>query len=303
MRVRLLTLLATASLFLLGAVPAQADGGGNGGDSNRDDGQSYLALGDSVPFGFSPLKNPADADNFVGYPEIVAQQLDLKDVNATCPGEATGGFLSLTGTDNVCRPYRASAPLHVHYKTSQMDFALKYLRSHKHTTSLVTLTLGANDAFRFQKDHPECFSATPPATCPALLGGVFATMQANLDTIFSKIRGAGYTGVIVAVTYYALNYADAAGVGGTLAVNAQMIAAGAGHNVLIASGFDAFAPVAATAAGDSCVAGLLIRLTASTCDVHPTPKGRNLLASAVIKAIAGSCPAHDAEDCLRGEGD
>jgi lysophospholipase L1-like esterase len=303
MRVRLLTLLATASLFLLGAVPAQAEGGGNNGDSNRGDGQTYLALGDSVPFGYSPLKNPADADNFVGYPEIVAEQLDLKDVNATCPGEATGGFLSLTGTDNVCRPYRAAAPLHVHYKTSQMDFAIKYLKAHKQSTSLVTLTLGANDGFVFQRNHPECFSATPPAACSALFGALFTTIRANLDTIFSKIRGAGYHGLIVAVTYYATNYADPIGVGGVLGLNAQMIAAGAAHNVLIASGFDAFAPVAASAGGDSCAAGLLIRLTATSCDVHPTPKGRDLLANAVIQTIAASCPAHDAQDCLRGERD
>jgi lysophospholipase L1-like esterase len=304
MRVRLLALLASASLFLLGAVPAQAEGGGNGEHGNGGEGQSYLALGDSVPFGYQPF--PAlfsDADNFVGYPEIVAERLDLKDVNATCPGEATGGFLSLTGTDNGCRPYRAVAPLHVRYKTSQMDFALKYLRSHKHSISLVTLTLGANDGFLFVKAHPECFSATPPATCPALLGGLLITIRTNLDTILSNIRGAGYHGLIVAVTYYATNYADPVGVGGTLALNAQMIAAGAAHNVLIASGFDAFAPVAATAGGDSCAAGLVIPTPLdpkSPCDVHPTPLGRDLLAGAVIQTIAASCPAHDAQECLTG---
>jgi lysophospholipase L1-like esterase len=281
MRVRLLALVSAVALFVLAAVPASA----------ASEGHAYLALGDSVPFGFSPLLNPNDASNFIGYPEIVAQRLDVKDVNATCPGEATGGFLSLTGTDNVCRPYRAAFPLHVQYNVSQMDYALRYLTGHK-DTRLVTLTLGANDLFRWQKD---CAVSATTGTCPLGFFGVLGVMQANLHTIFSKIRSTGYTGLIVAVTYYALDY-NAPGV--ALALQAGMVAAGSTFGVKVASGFDAWAPVAATAGGDSCKAGLLIRTSATGCDVHPTPLGRDLLASAVINTIAASCPAHDAVACL-----
>jgi lysophospholipase L1-like esterase len=294
MRVRFLSLLSALVLLGLAAVPAQAseDRGGGG------DGGSYLALGDSVPFGFSPLLNAKDADNFVGYPEIAAQKLDLRDVNATCPGEATGGFLSLTGTDNVCRPYRfvAKDPLHVRYKTSQMAFALSYLRAHKHNTRLVTLTLGANDVFRFQKD---CAAGPTVGTCPLGLGGVAATMQANLNTILGGIRATGYKGLIVAVTYYALDYHD---VSGSVFLNGPMKAAAAAHGALIADGLAAWAPAAA--GGSSCVAGLLIVTSTSplVCDVHPTPKGRDLLATAVVNTVAASCAAHDAEECL-GERD
>jgi len=176
MRVRLLALLGAGLLLVLGAAPASAVEGGQG--------LSYLALGDSVPFGFNPLVNAANAGNFVGYPEIVAKRLSLEDVNATCPGEATGGFLSLTGTDNVCRPYRAAFPLHVSYSGTQMDFALNYLATHKHTR-LVTLTLGANDYFRFLKD---CAVGPTFGTCALGFTGMLATMQANLSTIFSRIR-------------------------------------------------------------------------------------------------------------------
>jgi lysophospholipase L1-like esterase len=292
MRFRLLTLLSVACLVVLGAIPASAnEGRGDGGD------QSYLALGDSVPFGFNPLVNAKDADNFVGYPEIVARSLDLKDVNATCPGEATGGFLSLTGTDNVCRPYRflLKDPLHVHYKTSQMAYAMSYLRAHKNSTRLVTMTLGANDLFRWQKD---CAVGLSVGTCPLGFNGVLAVMQTNLKTIFAKIRATGYEGLIVGVTYYALNYADPVSAGTSLAMALQMTAAVTAYGGVVADGFGAWAPVAATAGGDSCAAGLLIRLSASTCDVHPTPKGRDLLAAAVVKAIASSCAAHSAEECL-----
>jgi lysophospholipase L1-like esterase len=296
LRARFLALITAVVLALLGAVPASADGGGGGGggDNNNQDG-GYLALGDSVPFGFSPLLDARDADNFVGYPEIVAQHLGIDDVNATCPGEATGGFLSLTGTDNVCRPYRAAVPLHVSYKTSQMAFALKYLRRH-HDTRLVTLTLGANDVFRFQKD---CAAIPPTGTCGLGLTGVATVMQANLNTILANIRGTGYKGLIVAVTYYSLSYPDTSG---SAFLNAPMIAAAAAHGALIASGVEAWRATAMAAGGSSCAAGLLIATPAdptSPCDVHPTPKGRDLLAGAVLQTIAASCPAHNAKRCLK----
>ena len=291
MKVRLFALLSAAFLVVVAAVPVSASASG----AVMSQGLSYLALGDSVPFGFDPLVDAGNINNFTGYPEIVAQRLHVKDVNATCPGEATGGFLSLTGTDNVCRPYRSAFPLHVSYATSQIDFATAYLRAHPRTR-LVTLTLGANDFFRFQKD---CAATPPGPTCALGLGGVFATMQANLNTILADIRSTGYAGLIVGVTYYSLNYADAASVAGALALNAQMVAAAAGHGALIASGFDAWAPEAAKAGGDSCAAGLLIELPGGTCDVHPTPLGRDLLASAVVATVAAACPAENAIICLR----
>jgi lysophospholipase L1-like esterase len=292
MRVRLLALVSAVALFVVVAAPAHA-----GTDGTQSQGFSYLALGDSVPFGFSPLLNPADADNFIGYPEVVADRLHLQDVNATCPGEATGGFLSLTGTDNVCRPYRAAVPLHVKYSGTQMAFAIAYLKSHP-KTRLVTLTLGANDLFRWQKD---CMVTPQPfGTCPLGFFGVLGVMQANLHTIFSKIRSTGYTGLIVAVTYYALDYRAP---GGALALQAQMVAAGSTFDVKVASGFNAWAPVAATAGGDSCAAGLLIRTSPTACDVHPTPLGRDLLAGAVIDTLATTCSANSAAVCIDKDND
>lgn len=289
MRVRVLALLSALALGVIAAIPANAS----------SEGHPYLALGDSVSFGYNPLVDPTNINNFTGWPEIVAQRLNVEDVNSACPGEATGGFLSLTGTDNVCRPYRFvfNLPLHVAYATSQIDFATSFLLSHPRTR-LVTLMLGANDFFRFQKDHPECVVAPQSVPCLLLLGGMLATMKANLKTIFSDIRATGYDGLIVALTYYALDYRD---VSGALAFNAQMTAAAADHGVVVADGLGAWKATALAAGGSSCAAGLLIPLPASLgggCDVHPTPKGRDLLAGAVINAIAGTCPAHSAKGCL-----
>lgn len=281
MRLRLSAVLFATAFLVLGAIPVSA----------ASEGHSYLALGDSVPFGFNPLVDASNASNFTGYPEIVAKTLNIEDVNATCPGEATGGFISLTGTDNVCRPYRFffKLPLHVSYSGTQLAFATSYLTTHRNTR-LVTLTLGANDIFRFQKD---CAAGPTVGTCPLGIVGVFATMAANLNTIFAALRATGYTGLIVAVTYYSLDYSDTSG---AKALNAPMIATASAHGALIASGLDAWAPVAN--GGSSCTAGLLIPLPGGGCDVHPTPLGRDLLAKAVVGAIAGSCPAADPIGCL-----
>jgi hypothetical protein len=280
MKARLFAVLSAAVLFVIAAIPASAS----------NEGHSYLALGDSVPFGFNP--NPAlwpDITNFTGYPEIVAQRLNIEDVNATCPGEATGGFLSVTGTDNVCRPYRSAFPLHVTYTGTQMAFATAYLRAHPETR-LVTLTLGANDVFRYQKD---CLVGSTFGTCALGIGGVFGLMFNNLNTIFANLRATGYTGLIVAVTYYSLDYSDTSG---AVSLNKPMIFAATAHGALVASGLDAWAPRAD--GGSSCTAKLLIELPTGGCDVHPTLRGHQLLAQKIISTIAASCPALSPIVCL-----
>jgi lysophospholipase L1-like esterase len=293
MRVRLLALLSAFALVVLGAVPASA----------TSEGHSYLALGDSVPFGFNPNRALwSNAANFVGYPEIVAQQLNIEDVNAACPGEATGGFLSLTGTDNGCHPYRflLHAPLHVDYTGTQMAFATNYLSTH-HNTRLVTLMLGANDAFLFQKAHPECFAPVPPATCKDLFFGLLSTIQSNLDTIYSELRSTGYTGLIVAVTYYSLIYPDTSSAD---LLNGPIRAAASAHGAFVASGVEAWRATAMTLGGGStCAAGLRLPPFPPDpgvlgCDVHPTLLGATLLADAVVSAVASTCPAHSAQGCL-----
>ena len=291
MRVRLFALLSAAALFVLAGVPASAS----------SEGHPYLALGDSVAFGFSPWADPSSAGNFTGYPEIVAQRLNIEDVNAACSGEATGSFISLTGLDNVCRDYRAAFPLHVSYTGTQLAFAVNFLKENPRTR-LVTFGLDANDFFRISSGkagHP-----WPPSGCyTPNLGLYFATCAVqNLHTIFAALRGTGYNGLIVVLTYYSLNYSNPLSVFVTRdLLNKAMITASAGFDVRVASGYDAFAAAAASSGGDSCAAGLLLPAFppgSTGCDVHPTPVGRDLLAGAVVKAIADSCPAASPIGCL-----
>ncbi len=276
MRRFLLVLAVVAALLTGSAAPAAAE------DREHDSEHgTLLGLGDSVAFGFNPLLSPAQASNFVGYPDLAARRLELRDVNASCPGEATGGFVSATGTDNGCRPYRASFPLHVSYTGTQLAFALSYLRAH-HDVRLVTIDIGANDVFVLQR---QC--GNDPACVNAGLPRVLAAIQANLALAFGQVRSqAHYHRALVVVTYYALAY-DPATAAGTQALNAPIAATARQFGGVVADGFAAFQGPALAAGGSSCAAGLLIVLAPGKCDVHPTLKGQDLLAQAVARAAIG----------------
>jgi lysophospholipase L1-like esterase len=289
---RVLVVLAALALSLVTSVPAFAEED----ESSHD----YLALGDSVAFGYTPravtpAQNYFNAANFVGYPEMVARALELKDNNSSCPGEATGGFISLASTnDNGCLTgYRLRYPLHVAYTTSQLDFAVAFLNAHRSSTKLVSINLGANDLFHLQT---LCSTNANPGACfGARLPGVLATMQANLGHIFAALRATGYHNKIVALTYYALVY-DLAGAQGAALLNQPMINAAQPFHVRIASGFDAFKPLALLHGGSSCAAGLIIALPAAAgggCDVHPTQLGHALLAAAVVQTAFGEDDSTD----------
>jgi len=242
---------------------------------------TYLALGDSVPFGFrgGATAEFSDADNFVGYPELVGEELGLEVVNATCPGETTASFLDVTAQSNGCDNslqsgfgYRTAYPLHVRYDSpdqSQMAFAVRTL-AETDDVDLVTLQIGANDAFLCQR--------TTASRCldMADLQAMAQTLQGNLDRILATLRNeAGYDGQIVVVTYYALNYADRTGAATQLLDNAIAQVAAA-HQADVADGYAVFKPRADASAGDSVAAGLVL-----PNDVHPSADGQQLLADAV----------------------
>lgn len=254
---------------------------------------TMLSLGDSVVFGFITRDGFAyvNPDNFIGYPEIAGNALRLESVNASCPGETTGGFLSLTGADNGCRSFRANFPLHESYLSTQLNFALSYLGTHK-KTRLVTLQLGANDGFLLLAacgGDPACVQAN----LPAALAAVFA----NTNTILSNLRATGFKGVLMVVNYYSLDYSDPGQTGLTMALNQTLAAAAAANGAVVADAFTAFRNAAATpfAAGKTCRTGLLNGnpQNALLCDDHPSITGQRLLAKTVQAAYIAARSGHD----------
>jgi len=265
---RAFALLTAVGLALL-ATPALAD-----------ESPTYLALGDSVPFGYSPLVSPGDADGFVGYPEDLGGVRDVGVRNAACPGETSGSLISTSTPDNGCQSFRSIGDLHVNYMGSQLSYAVAFLRAHRHT-SLVTMTIGANDIFLLLN---ACKGAVPCII--AGLPAVFARIQQNLTTIYHAIRSTGYQGTIVALTYYLTNYNDPVAVSVISSLNAVVSGVTRGFGGRAADGFQAFKAIAVSVAGgDSCAAGLLIKLADGTCNIHPSAFGAEVLAQAVEAAL------------------
>jgi len=289
--IRRLLALAAAMFFVavvaaVGAGPTSANPV-NGSDANG----TYLALGDSVAFGYVPPTalpppNYLDAHSFVGYPEFLAQELNERVSNASCPGETASSMLDAGAQSNGCENspgspvgYATLYPLHVQYEGTQMDYALHYLAAHKHTR-LITIDIGANDVFLCQE------TTAHHCTSGAELLGVAHEIAANLTTIFHDLRVvAGYSGPIVALTYYSLSYSDPAAVAGTQFLDSVIAGVTTAFGGTIANGFTAFQGPSLAFGGDPCAAGLLIKLPNGTCNIHPSPAGAQLLAAAIASAI------------------
>jgi lysophospholipase L1-like esterase len=276
---------------LMSAVPASA-GPVTGPATNG----TYLALGDSVAFGYVPPQavpppNYLSAHSFAGYPEDVAQALRVRVWNASCPGETTASMLVAGVVSNGCENspasptgYRTLFPLHVQYQGTQMEYALKYLAVHQHT-QLVTIDVGANDVFLCQEttaDH---------CTSPAELNAVLKQIAANLTAIYTQIRNvADYQGPLVALTYYSLDYSDPVQVAGTQLLDSVIASVTKASGGQVADGFDAFKGPSDAVGGSPCAAGLLIKLPDGTCNIHPSPAGHLLLAQAIEEAVGALPP-------------
>jgi lysophospholipase L1-like esterase len=242
-------------------------------------GRPYLALGDSVSFGF--ITNAGfeyvNPENFIGFPDYVGEALKSHTSNAACPGETSGSFLSSTTPDDGCHFYRSQAPLHVSYASTQLDFAVSFLKSHPQTR-LVSIGLGANDVLLLRT---QC--AGDP-TCIAMgLPQVLAAVETNLATILGDLRAAGFKGIIVVVNYYSVDYSDVNETAIIAALNQALAAASARADTVVADVFTAFQTIAGPARGQTCNVGLLNASSEDqfACDIHPSQSGQKLIARTV----------------------
>src|SRR5690349_10068078 len=122
---RLASIVAVvATALALIAAPASA--------ANRGGTPQYLALGDSLAFGYQPTRDFTQGYVQQLYATLHAKQPALALTNLGCPGE-TSRTLRLGGR---C-PYPNGA--------SQLDTAVAFLRAHRHSVRLVTIDIGGND--------------------------------------------------------------------------------------------------------------------------------------------------------------
>ena len=255
-------------------------------------GSQYLALGDSVTFGYMesqvvPAPDYQNAASFPGYPEQLGAELHLSVANASCPGETSSSLVNTSAPSNGCENnpahtssnYRTSSPLHVRYTGSQLAFALSYLRTH-HDVRLVTLMIGANDFFVCQETTSDSCAST------AEQGATAASVTRNIHTILSAIRDkAHYEGQLVIVNYYSLDYASATDSALSLLLNKVQDSAAAPFHVKIADGYGELQAASVHSGGDTCTAGLLTQTGPGACGIHPSYAGQALLAQSLEKVI------------------
>jgi hypothetical protein len=262
----------------------------------------YLALGDSVAFGYNPV---AAADpvaqkrisSFVGYPELIGLA-GIREANASCEGETSGSFIDVRSPDNGCQAWRAAGnAMHVKYAgaaESQLEFALAYLAQHPDTKT-VSLGIGANDLLLLQNDCTAAHQSDPENIPACIAAGAPATILGaaeNVGYVLGAIRHAGYAGQLVVVTYYELEYSN------TMDLNFQalygldealvQVAQTPGLDASVAKAFTTFGALAELRGGDSCAAGLLYKLSDGTCDKHPSLLGHGVLAATVAAAAPAS---------------
>ena len=263
----------------------------------RGSSNPYLALGDSVPFGYIEQAGYEYyyPTNFVAYADYASSALNLNLADGACPGETTGSFLFLTAPDDGCREYRLVFPLHVVYpslRSTQLAYATGFLPQHR-GTQLVTIMLGANDLFLLEQecnDDPTCIENGAPK--------VLAAAEANMYSALAAIRATGYTGTLVIVNYYSLDYTNQFETELTAALNQAISAPAPAYGAVVADVFTAFEAAVSNpfAAGQTCVGGLLNASNPPTsppsCDVHPSQSGHKLIAQVVVGVAQSSSGQH-----------
>ena len=144
----------------------------------------YLALGDSIAYGFQPGKGGRPGAFDTGYVDPFAARLrklapKLTVVNYGCPGES-----SVTFTRGGCPWLREGQKLHDPFRGAQLKAALSFLRAHKGEVSPITLTLWGNDLAPL--------SAKGKGASKAI-----ASFASRLDSILEQLRSAAPAAEII----------------------------------------------------------------------------------------------------------
>jgi lysophospholipase L1-like esterase len=210
-RVRACVLVCVAVVAALGAfVLAPAASAGTIGST-------YLALGDSLAYGFHEAQffeefekgtfTPLHFDE--GYVDDFAAVLkssnpSLQYINDGCPGETTEAFIHGSGIGGFCSNFPAETPfpnayLHHRYEGTQLEDALTILKENPNV-SPITLDIGSNDVLQFLQNS--CGFPKENKCANEQIEGEFAHIAANVDSILTQLHAAAPHAQIVFVAAY-----------------------------------------------------------------------------------------------------
>ncbi len=279
------------------APPGPGHGGGGGGPGQRPPHPSpqlsYLALGDSLAFGYSqakfnslyPEESPADYNT--GYVDDFARVLKLGDpslqvVNDGCPGETTESLI-----DGPCE-YQLSFSLHHPYvggiHSSQLSDALAYLQANPGRVNPITIDIGANDALGVIEGTCKLEATCIGEHAPAL----FAHIAANLGLILGELRGAApHAKIIVLGLYNPFGSTIAGGTQLTAQLNEVMEHVASTVGARFANPLPVFNPPGALEQPTIC---LLTNMCTPLVDIHPTDLGYAALAGLILKQYLFGSP-------------
>jgi lysophospholipase L1-like esterase len=183
-------------------------------------GNTYLALGDSLAYGYhaAQFKEELESKGFVepstfdhGYVDDFGAALKLANhklqiIDDGCPGETTETFIDGSGLPGYCAGGPTGTPfpyafLHHPYTpyTSQLADALAILKENPNV-SPITLDIGANDVLQFLESKcgfPATFSCRP-----AEVQAEFAHIAANVYSILAQLHAAAPKAQIVLLGLY-----------------------------------------------------------------------------------------------------
>jgi lysophospholipase L1-like esterase len=290
-----LCVVLAAAALVAGPAGARALGGPTRPGFRPPAATSYLALGDSLAFGYSqakfnehfPEENPADFET--GYVNDFGDVLKLFDpglqiVNDGCPGETTESFIhgpcAYVDPDGFTlhHPY-AGGP-----SSSQLSDALAYLEAHPGSVNPITIDIGANDALGLIETTCKLEAACIAAGAPA----VFAKIGANLGLILGELRAAApHAQIIVLGLYNPFGETIAGGDALTAALNEVEAKVAAGVGARFADPLPFFNPPGALEAPTIC---LLTNMCTPLKDIHPTDLGYRVLGGLVLQQYVLGLP-------------
>jgi lysophospholipase L1-like esterase len=145
----------------------------------------YLALGDSMAYGFQPTKaNAPPSAVRTGYVDLFARGLrklsrKIEVVNYGCPGESTVTFVR-----GGCDWLKQGGKLHDPFRGSQLGAAEAFLRAHPGKVSPITVTLWGGDLAPLSAQGKRAPRA-------------IASFAKRFDAILKRLRAAAPTAEII----------------------------------------------------------------------------------------------------------
>ncbi len=226
----------------------------------------YLALGDSLAFGYQP-----NLDLSHGYADLLFPWLQpfgtRQVVNLACPGETTATMLA-----GGCRaPFLRKT----RYTGSQLEQAQAVIRANRGRVSPVTLTIGANDVLTDL--GPGCTEHVAAFTAH------LDQMEANLDQIVrALVEALDGEGDLFVTTYYnPFEQACPDTEQHLQELNDRIAAVARRHGAHVVPVADAFA-------GRACD---LTWMCSRYRDIHATTAGYQVIAERILAAVGLPAPA------------